>query len=432
MSVPTVSTAGLMPAGGAEPGDVAVIRSWKAPIGLAIFAALYGLLLLLAPRGGDTAFRLSTEADAIQLPELVVPVALTTWVCFVLLVLLAAASAYFVRSSARTPLWIIIVYLIVLVLGFLTWAASGATIPVVGLLAGTIALAVPLIYGALGGVIGERAGVVNIAIEGQLLAGAFSAAVVASITRQPLLGLIAAAVAGVLVAFVLAAFAIKYVVDQVIVGVVLNVLVIGLTSFLYSQVLQPNAALLNTPPRFDRIPIPLLSEIPVIGPVLFRQTIVVYLMYVAVALVYFGMFHTRWGLRLRAVGEHPQAADTVGIKVNATRFWNVLLAGAIAGIGGTVFTIGAAIPFNKEMTGGVGFIALAAVIFGQWDPIKATLAALLFGFASSLQNTLNIIGSPVPSEFMLMLPYLVTIFVVAGVVGKSRAPAADGKPYVKG
>jgi simple sugar transport system permease protein len=329
-------------------------------------------------------------------------------------------------------LWIVIVYIVVLVLGFLTWAASGATIPVVGLLAGTVALAVPLIYGALGGVIGERAGVVNIAIEGQLLAGAFSAAVVASITRQPLLGLIAAAVAGMLVAFVLAAFAIKYVVDQVIVGVVLNVLVIGLTSFLYSQVLQPNAALLNTPPRFDRIPIPFLSEIPVIGPVLFRQTIVVYLMYVAVALIYVGMFHTRWGLRLRAVGEHPQAADTVGIKVNATRFWNVLLAGAIAGIGGTVFTIGAAIPFNKEMTGGVGFIALAAVIFGQWDPIKATLAALLFGFASSLQNTLNIIGSPVPSEFMLMLPYLVTIFVVAGVVGKSRAPAADGKPYIKG
>ena len=432
MSTPTVSTAGLMPAGGAEPGDVAVIRSWKAPIGLAIFAALYGLLLLLAPRSGDTAFRLSTEADAIQLPELVVPVALTTWVCFAILVLLAAASAYFVRSSARTPLWVIIVYIVVLVLGFLTWAASGATIPVVGLLAGTIALAVPLIYGALGGVIGERAGVVNIAIEGQLLAGAFSAAVVASITRQPLLGLIAAAVAGMLVAFVLAAFAIKYVVDQVIVGVVLNVLVIGLTSFLYSQVLQPNAALLNTPPRFDRIPIPFLSEIPVIGPVLFRQTIVVYLMYVAVALIYVGMFHTRWGLRLRAVGEHPQAADTVGIKVNATRFWNVLLAGAIAGIGGTVFTIGAGIPFNKEMTGGVGFIALAAVIFGQWDPIKATLAALLFGFASSLQNTLNIIGSPVPSEFMLMLPYLVTIFVVAGVVGKSRAPAADGKPYIKG
>ena len=144
------------------------------------------------------------------------------------------------------------------------------------------------------------------------------------------------------------------------------------------------------------------------------------------------MFRTRWGLRLRAVGEHPQAADTVGIKVNPTRFWNVLLAGAIAGLGGTVFTIGNGIAFNKEMTAGAGFIALAAVIFGQWDPIKATLAALLFGFASSLQNTLSVIGSPVPSEFMLMLPYLVTIFVVAGVVGRSRAPAADGLPYIKG
>jgi simple sugar transport system permease protein len=230
---------------------------------------------------------------------------------------------------------------------------------------------------------------------------------------------------------VLAAFAIKYFVDQVIVGVVLNVLVIGLTSFFYSQVLQPNAALLNTPPRFDRLPIPVLSEIPIIGPVLFRQTIVVYLMYIAVALVYFGLFHTKWGLRVRAVGEHPQAADTVGINVNRTRFWNVALAGSIAGLGGTFFTIGSGIAFNKEMTAGAGFIALAAVIFGQWDPIKATLAALLFGFASNLQNTLSVIGSPVPSEFMLMLPYVVTIFAVAGFVGKSRAPAADGKPYIK-
>jgi ABC-type uncharacterized transport system permease subunit len=161
------------------------------------------------------------------------------------------------------------------------------------------------------------------------------------------------------------------------------------------------------------------------------QTLVVYLMYVAVALVYFGLFHTKWGLRLRAVGEHPQAADTVGIKVNRTRFWNVALAGAIAGLGGTFFTIGSGIAFNKEMTAGAGFIALAAVIFGQWDPIKATLAALLFGFASNLQNTLSVIGSPVPSEFMLMLPYVVTIFAVAGLVGKVRGPAAAGKPYIK-
>ena len=409
-----------------------VIRSWKTPIALAVFTVLFGILLLAAPRsGGITTFHLATAADIFQLPEIQAPVMITAWACLVVCALLAAASAYFVRSFGRSPLWIVAVYIVVLVVGFLTWAAAGGTIPVAGLLAGSLGLAVPLIYGALAGVIGERAGVVNIAIEGQLLAGAFTAAVVASLTRQPILGLLAAAVAGMLVAFVLAAFAIKYLVDQVIVGVVLNVLVAGLTSFLFSQVLQPSAATLNTPPRFDRIPIPLLSDIPVIGPVFFRQTIIVYLMYVAVALVWVGMFKTRWGLRLRAVGEHPQAADTVGIKVNATRFWNVILAGAIAGVGGTVFTIGNGIAFNKEMTAGAGFIALAAVIFGQWDPIKATLAALLFGFASSLQNTLSVIGSPVPSEFMLMLPYLVTIFVVAGVVGKSRAPAADGVAYVK-
>lgn len=411
--------------------ETTVIRSWKTPIALAVFTVLFGILLLAAPRSGMTTFQVSTAADALQLPSISAPVAATAWACLIVCVLLAAASAYFVHAFGRSPLWVVVVFIVVLVIGFLTWAAAGGTIPVAGLLAGALGLAIPLIYGALAGVIGERAGVVNIAIEGQLLAGAFTAALVASVTRQPIAGLLAAAIAGMLVAFVLAAFAIKYYVDQVIVGVVLNVLVAGLTSFLFSQVLQPNAGTLNNPPRFERLPIPVLSEVPVIGPVLFRQTILVYLMYIAVALVWFGMFKTRWGLRLRAVGEHPQAADTVGIKVNATRFWNVLLAGAIAGVGGTVFTIGNGIAFNKEMTAGAGFIALAAVIFGQWDPIKATLAALLFGFASSLQNTLSVIGSPVPSEFMLMLPYLVTIFVVAGVVGKSRAPAADGVPYIK-
>ncbi len=428
MSAPHVSTAGLMP----DVPATTVVRSYKAPVALAAFAILVALLVLLAPRTGQATLRLSNDSDAIQLPALSLPVAATGWVCLVLMLLLTAGALYFVRAQGRAPLWIVIVYILVAIVGFLGWAAAGATIPVVGLLAGAVALAVPLIYGALGGVIGERAGVVNIAIEGQLLAGAFTAAMLSSITRQPLMGLLGAMIAGMLVAAVLATFAITYFVDQVIVGVVLNVLVIGLTSFLFSQVLQPNASVLNSPVRFDRVPIPLLADIPVLGPVLFRQTILVYVMYAAVALVYVGMFHTRWGLRLRAVGEHPKAADTVGINVNATRFWNVLLAGAIAGLGGTIFTIGNGIPFNKEMTAGAGFIALAAVIFGQWDPIKATLAALLFGFASSLQNTLSVIGSPVPSEFMLMLPYLVTIFVVAGVVGKSRAPAADGKPYIKG
>jgi simple sugar transport system permease protein len=195
--------------------------------------------------------------------------------------------------------------------------------------------------------------------------------------------------------------------------------------------LSKNTAVLNSPPRFDRIDIPVLSQIPIIGPVLFRQTLIVYLMYIIVAVVAYALFKTKWGLRLRSVGEHPMAADTVGINVAATRFWNVALAGAIAGIGGAYFTLGSVGAFQKEMTAGAGFIALAAVIFGRWDPIRSTLAALLFGFASNLQNVLSIIGSPVPSEFMLMLPYVVTIFAVAGFVGRVRGPAAAGKPYTK-
>jgi simple sugar transport system permease protein len=232
------------------------------------------------------------------------------------------------------------------------------------------------------------------------------------------------------VSFVLAAFSITYIVDQVIVGVVLNVLVTGLTSFFYSKVLTADPAL-NSPVKFPITPIPGLSEIPILGPVLFRQTVIVYIMYIAVFLVWFGLFKTRWGLRVRAVGEHPQAADTVGINVNRTRFWNVSLAGAIVGIGGAYYTLDVVGQFGKEMTNGAGFIALAAVIFGRWDPIRATLAGLLFGFATNLQSVLGIIGSPVPSDFMLMLPYVVTIFAVAGLVGVSRAPAADGKPYIK-
>ncbi|MCU1441400.1 MAG: putative integral rane transport protein [Rhodoglobus sp.] len=411
--------------------EKAVVRNWKPPIALGIFAII-GLLLFVAfGREGITTFRLSTDSDLIQLPALQLDVTVMSIVVTILLFLLAAWSAFLAYRAAKTPTWVIGLFAFLFLLAFLTWAAAGATIPVPGLLVGAVALSAPLIFGALSGVISERVGVVNIAIEGQLLAGAFASALVASFTGQPILGLLAATIAGVLVSFVLAAFAIKYIVDQVIVGVVLNVLVIGLTSFLFSTLLAPNAALLNTPPRFPRLPIPLLGEIPIIGPVLFRQTIIVYVMYIAVAVVWFALFKTRWGLRLRSVGEHPQAADTVGINVNRTRFWNVSLAGAIAGFGGAYFTLGSVGAFNKEMTAGAGFIALAAVIFGRWDPIRATLAALLFGFASNLQSVLSIVGSPVPSQFMLMLPYLVTIFAVAGLVGQVRGPAAAGKPYIK-
>lgn len=411
--------------------ETAAIKSWKAPIAYGIFSLIALILFVLNGRDGISRFRLSAEADVIQLAPIDNPTRLT---CLLLTILLFAITGYATWLSSRArkaPLWLTILFAVAFMWAFLTWAAAGETIPITGLLLGTVALSAPLIFGSLGGVISERSGVVNVAIEGQLLAGAFLSAFVASVTGSPWAGLVAAMVAGVLVSFLLAVFSIRYIVDQVIVGVVLNVLVAGLTSFLYSTVLTSNTPMFNSPPRFPRISIPILSEIPILGPVLFRQTVIIYFMYIAVFLVWWGLFHTKWGLRLRSVGEHPQAADTVGIRVNATRFWNVALAGAIAGFGGAYFTLGSVGGFTKEMTAGAGFIALAAVIFGRWDPIRATLAALLFGFATNLQNVLGAIGSGVPSEFLLMLPYLVTIFAVAGLVGYVRGPAASGKPYIK-
>lgn len=403
----------------------------KAAVIFAVLTIGLALLVLLDPQSGDTTFRLATPSDFVTLPAITVPSTAATWACVALCALCTAASFALYTRQRTTPLLLVIAFAVAWMSGFLTWAAAGETVPVVGLLGGAIALAVPLVFGALGGVLGERAGVVNIAIDGQLLAGAFAAAMIGSLTGSPWAGLVGAMVAGLLVALILGLFAINYYVDQVIVGVVLNVLVIGVTSFMFTQVMAPNTESLNSPPRFDPIPVPGLGDVPLIGPILFRQTAIVYLLYLAVPLVTYALWRTKWGLRVRAVGEHPKAADTVGIPVARTRYRTVLIAGAIAGMGGAFYTLVSVPQFNREMTGGAGYIALAAVIFGQWDPVKATLAALLFGFASNLQGVLSVIGSPVPSQFMLMLPYLVTIFAVAGLVGRSRPPAADGVPYKK-
>lgn len=407
-----------------------VVRHWGAPIAFTAFTALSAILFVVFGRDGVSTLGFATEKDFFQLPAVEFPVRGTGVAVTVLLAVGSAVAWFLAVRARRLPAWASFLFGVTFLLGFLTWASAGASLPMTGLLLGSVSLSVPLVFGALGGVIGERVGVVNVAIEGQLLGGAFLSALVATVTGSPYAGLVAAMVAGVLVALVLAVFSIKYIVDQVIVGVVLNVLVAGLTSFLFSKVLSPNPDAFNKPERLPRIEIPVLNEIPVIGPVLFRQTIIVYIMYAAVALVWWGLFRSRWGLRLRAVGEHPKAADTVGIKVNKMRFWNVTLAGAIAGFGGAYFTLGSVGAFGKEMTAGAGFIALAAVIFGKWNPVRAALAGLLFGFATNLQSTLSVIGSPVPSQFMLMLPYVVTLFAVVGFVGQSRGPAAAGKPYL--
>ncbi|CAB4685797.1 MAG: ABC transporter permease [Actinobacteria bacterium] len=318
------------------------------------------------------------------------------------------------------------------ILAFLCWAAAGKFIPFTGLLQGAIMLSVPLIFGSMSGLLCEKSGVINIAIEGQLLFAAFVSAAVASITQNPLYGLISAPIAGGLISLILAYFSIRFQVDQVILGFVINVLVLGLTNFFYTTLLIPYEDKWNMGGSFSPIQIPLLSKLPIIGPTLFNQTIIVYLMYAFVIFIQIALFKSRWGLRTRAIGELPVAADSVGIDVNRLRFKNVMIAGLVAGTGGAYFTVGAVGPFSQNMTSGAGFIALACLIFGKWTPRGAIVAALFFGFANNLQGNLSIIGVSIPSEFMLMVPYIATIIAVSGVVGRVRAPAADGIPYTRG
>ncbi|MDV8149195.1 ABC transporter permease [Arthrobacter sp. B10-11] len=409
--------------------------TWKVPVLLAVLGVVAFIFFGVMGPNQTARFGISSSGDFFQLPAIEVPAFLGGIVLSVLMLGLAAYAVYLKTRNEASPGWLPIVFMVLFVAAFLIWVVGGARTPSIslaGLIAGSVTLAVPLVFGSLSGVLCERVGVVNIAIEGQLLGGAFTAAMVATLTKSPFVGLLAAAVAGAVVSMVLAVFSIKYLVNQIIVGVVLNVLVSGLTGFLFSTVMQANKAQFNSPGRLPIIDIPVLSSIPVIGPILFKQSVVGYLMYIAVIVVWIGLFKTKWGLRVRAVGEHPQAADTMGIKVNATRFWNVTLGGAVAGIGGSFFTLVAIDSFTKEISGGRGFIALAALIFGRWNPIGAFFAALLFGFADNLQSIVTIIGTPVPSQFMAMLPYLVTVLAVAGLVGRSRPPAASGIPYVKG
>ncbi|MGO1885227.1 MAG: ABC transporter permease, partial [Citricoccus sp.] len=319
-----------------------IVRHWTTPIAFAVLTVVALVVFALNASGASATFRISTDADAVQIPDVVAPTVAFGWTVTVLLALLTVWGSLQVRRTGTVAGWAAAVFAALFVMGFLVWvvgAANTTTVFLTGLIAGSVTLAIPLIFGSMAGVLSERAGVVNIAIEGQLLAGAFTAAVTGSVTGSVWAGLLAAVVAGVLVSVLLAVFSIRYLVNQIIVGVVLNVLVAGLTSFLFSTVLASNSSALNSPPHFPSLRIPGLADIPIIGPILFDQTLLGYGMYLIVIALYLGLFHTKWGLRVRAVGEHPKAADTVGINVIRTRYVNVLLGGAIAGMGGAFFTL---------------------------------------------------------------------------------------------
>jgi simple sugar transport system permease protein len=388
----------------------------------------------LGPRSAHPAnFQLSLPGAAVDLGGTAVQARPVALVLCALVVLAGVARIVGLVS----PRLCAVVAVTGLVVSFIVWsvASSENGLNVVSLLQGAIfPAAIPLVLGAMAGLIGERAGVVNVAIEGQLLLGAFVAALVGTIAASAWVGAFAGLLGGLLVGALLAVLAIRYLVDQVIVGVVLNLFVLGLTTFLYSKVLQPHSQQFNEPAHFHVWAVPGLSDIPVLGPVFFDGTIFLYLTYIIVIATHFGLFHTRWGLRVRAVGEHPRAADTVGIDVHKTRYRAVWLGACIAGLGGAFLVLGtgAANSFQINMSSGRGFIALAAVIFGKWSPKGAVLAALLFGFSDQLQVLLQQADSPIDSNLLLMVPYVVTLFAVAGFIGRARPPAADGQPYTVG
>jgi ABC-type uncharacterized transport system permease subunit len=407
-------------------------RRWLAPTMFAAFGLVDIFVLGLYAHHGDATFAFSQPFAKVTVPNLTLPAAVTCYVCGALSLAMAALRAFllFGVTLRRVTIGVVI---FLLVLALLCWADAGlaTSFNVVNQLQGTFNDSIPIMLGALTGVVCSRSGVINVGIEGQLLLGAFTAAIVSSVTGSLWLGLVCGALAGSLVAMLLAIFAIGYRVDQVVLGVVLNTLILGITGYLYDGLMVPYGNTLNSPPTFSTVKIPLLGDIPIIGPVFFDATIFLYITYIALAGVQVGLFSTRWGLRTRAIGEHPSAADTVGIPVIAMRYRNVIAAGLIAGIGGAFFTIGSVGSFNADMTSGEGYIALAAMIFGRYTPFGAIGAALLFGFTTQLQSILSTLNTPIQSNLLLMAPYIVTIVVLAGLVGKVRGPRAEGIPYVK-
>lgn len=293
----------------------------------------------------------------------------------------------------------------------------------------TLRFAVPLILGALCGILCERTGIINIGIEGMMLAGAFAAFTAKVATNSwplqgsLLVGVAAALVVGALMGLLHGVFSIRYRMNQIISGTVLIVLAQGLTAYLYNRDAVAEG-------KYGAVRIPVLADIPVVGDVLFANPPITYAALILVVVVHVALFHTRWGLRSRACGEHPRAADTVGIRVNRFRYVNTMLGGSLAGLAGGFLVLEAVGQFQEGMTAGRGFIALAAMIFGNWMPFGAMAASLLFGYTQGVQNALlleSVVN--IPRQFVSMIPYVVTIIAVSGFVGRVRAPAAEGVVY---
>jgi len=390
---------------------------------------IYLLLGLNTEAGVVTTFGMNLAgSQAIKISDIVLPSQITVDLMAAVAVFVGAFHlARGIRSSGALIGAIAFTFIV----GFLTWAAQDKSFNLTGMVSSSFVRATPIALAALCGVISERSAVINIGIEGIMLMTAQVAVVTATVSHSLYVGLILALFAGALIAAFHAFLVIRFKVDQIVSGVAINIFGAGATSFISSRFLEKATVTLNNSGTFPIITIPLLSKIPVLGPMLFENNIIIYLMVILVVVMQIMLFKTPWGLRTRAVGEHPKAADTLGVNVYLVRYINVIIGGMIAGLGGAYFTIGSVGRFDEIMTAGKGFIGLAAMIFGKWNPIGAFSSSLIFGFADSLQVKLQILRVPIPSEFLLMAPYLVTMIILTGVVGRAIPPAADGQPYEK-
>ena len=397
---------------------------------LALGAIIFFLFAMQVDSGVKTTFVMVPGGVDATLPDWILPTRLALIILAIIAFAIGVAQLVLPRGFGSRTTFVLFLVVGLFIFGFLIWSASGKSLNLAGLLNSTLSFAVPLTLGALSGVLCERAGVVNIAIEGMMLTAALVGALFGSVTGNIWIGLVAGVLAGAILGLGHAVLSIKYMTNQIISGTVINIFAVGITSYISAKFMQPYQHL-NNPTIFQPWEIPLLSKIPFIGPILFNNNMFVYAMFFFLIALHFGLFYTRWGLRLRAVGEHPKAADTLGINVFRTRYMAVILGGAMAGFAGAYFTLGSVGRFDEVMTAGRGFISLAAMIFGNWMPFGSFAAGLLFGFADALASKVAILGIPIPSEFLLMLPYVATMIVLAGVVGRGQMPAADGEPYEK-
>ena len=407
---------------------------------MGIFSVLFILLGAWMIIGGaqtlaeDTITRLTFGAG---LPEL--PVNTRTYTLFVgALYLVGGVVGLLPNPNAglkRLRWWWLLLNGILIIPTVLIIAAAGNSTNVTVMLQVSLRLSTPIVMGALAGLWCERAGIVNIAIEGMMLTGACFGFVVFSLIlpsmttpQAQLIGVLVSTLSGGAIALLHGWLSITFKTDQVVSGTVINILAVGITSFVRREVLLSSEAGRET---LQPIAIPFLSDIPVVGNVVFNGRPIFYSMFILLFLTHIIMFYTRWGLRTRAVGENPRAADTLGINVNRTRWINVLIGGLIAGLAGAWFSLETNGSFDDNMTSGRGFIALAALIFGKWMPFGAFGGGLLFGFSDALGQRFQFLGVPIPPQFLQMVPYVITIVVLAGLVGRAVGPKAAGTPYEK-